>query len=137
MRVVIDTNCFLAILPKKSIYRPIFDAYRQGKFELAISTDILNEYAEIFSKKMSFEISENIIELILKQPNTIESDIYYYWNLIIEDMDDNKYSDLAISANAEYILTLDRHFDILKTISFPKVKVINLEGFLALIEAFD
>jgi uncharacterized protein len=137
MRVVIDTNCFLAILPKKSIYRPIFDAYRQGKFELVISTDILNEYAEIFSKKMSFEISENIIELILKQPNTIESDIYYYWNLIIEDMDDNKYSDLAISANAEYILTLDRHFDILKTISFPKVKVINLEGFLALIEAFD
>lgn len=137
MRVVIDTNCFLAILPKKSIYRPIFDAYRQGKFELAISTDILNEYAEIFSKKMSFEISENIIELILKQPNTIESDIYYYWNLIIEDMDDNKYSDLAISVNAEYILTLDRHFDILKTISFPKVKVINLEGFLALIEAFD
>ncbi|MFC3809173.1 putative toxin-antitoxin system toxin component, PIN family [Lacihabitans lacunae] len=137
MRVVIDTNCFLAILPKKSIYRPIFDAYRQGKFELVISTDILNEYAKIFSKKMSFEISENIIELILKQPNTIESDIYYYWNLIIEDMDDNKYSDLAISANAEYILTLDRHFDILKTISFPKVKVINLEGFLALIEAFD
>jgi uncharacterized protein len=137
MRVVIDTNCFLAILPKKSIYRPIFDAYRQGKFELVISTDILNEYAEIFSKKMSFEISENIIELILKQPNTIESDIYYYWNLIIEDMDDNKYSDLAISANAEYILTLDRHFDILKTISFPKFKVINLEGFLALIEAFD
>jgi predicted nucleic acid-binding protein len=75
--------------------------------------------------------------LILKQPNTIESDIYYYWNLIIEDMDDNKYSDLAISANAEYILKLDRHFDILKTLSFPKVKVINLEGFLALIEAFD
>jgi uncharacterized protein len=27
MRIVIDTNCFWAILPKKSPYRPIFDAY--------------------------------------------------------------------------------------------------------------
>ena len=133
MRVVIDTNCFLAILPKMSIYRPIFDAYRQGRFELAVSTEVLNEYAEIFTKKMSFEISENIIELILKQPNTIESDIYYYWNLITSDYEDNKFTDLAISTNSDFVISLDRHFDILKTIPFPKVQVIGLDEFLAII----
>ncbi len=133
MRVVIDTNCFLAILPKMSIYRPIFDAYRQGRFELAVSTEVLNEYAEIFTKKMSFEISENIIELILKQPNTIESDIYYYWNLITSDYDDNKFTDLAISTNSDFVISLDKHFDILKTIPFPKVQVIGLDEFLAII----
>jgi putative PIN family toxin of toxin-antitoxin system len=133
MRVVIDTNCFVAIIPKRSIYRPIFDAYRQGRFELAVSTEVLNEYSEIFTKIMSFEISENIIELILKQPNTLNSEIYYYWNLIAADNDDNKFSDLAISTNSDFIISLDKHFDILKTIPFPKVQVIGLDDFLAII----
>jgi putative PIN family toxin of toxin-antitoxin system len=133
MRVVIDTNCFVAIIPKRSIYRPIFDAYRQGRFELAVSTEDLNEYSEIFTKIMSFEISENIIELILKQPNTLNSEIYYYWNLIAADNDDNKFSDLAISTNSDFIISLDKHFDILKTIPFPKVQVIGLDDFLAII----
>jgi putative PIN family toxin of toxin-antitoxin system len=133
MRVVIDTNCFVAIIPKRSIYRPIFDAYRQGRFELAVSTEVLNEYSEIFTKIMSFEISENIIELILKQPNTLNSEIYYCWNLIAADNDDNKFSDLAISTNSDFIISLDKHFDILKTIPFPKVQVIGLDDFLAII----
>jgi putative PIN family toxin of toxin-antitoxin system len=133
MRVVIDTNCFVAIIPKRSIYRPIFDAYRQGRFELAVSTEVLNEYSEIFTKIMSFEISENIIEFILKQPNTLNSEIYYYWNLIAADNDDNKFSDLAISTNSDFIISLDKHFDILKTIPFPKVQVIGLDDFLAII----
>jgi putative PIN family toxin of toxin-antitoxin system len=133
MRVVIDTNCFVAIIPKRSIYRPIFDAYRQGRFELAVSTEVLNEYSEIFTKIMSFEISENVIELILKQPNTLNSEIYYYWNLIAADNDDNKFSDLAISTNSDFIISLDKHFDILKTIPFPKVQVIGLDDFLAII----
>ncbi len=130
MRVVIDTNCFLAILPRKSVYRPIFDAFREGKFEIAISNEILNEYAEIFTQKMSFEISENLIELILKQPNTIQTEVFYFWNLIDVDFDDNKFTDLAISANADYILTHDRHFDLVKIIEFPKVEIIGLKGFL-------
>lgn len=133
MRVVIDTNCFVAILPKRSIYRPIFDAYRQGRFELAVSTEVLNEYAEIFTQIMSFEISENIIELILKQPNTLNSEIYYFWNLIAADYDDNKFSDLAISTNSDFIISLYKHFDILKTIPFLKVQVIGLDEFLAII----
>ena len=33
MRVVIDTNCFLAIIPKVSPFRAIFDAYRKKQFD--------------------------------------------------------------------------------------------------------
>lgn len=73
MRVLIDTNCFLAILPKASTYRPIFDAYRRGSYDLIISTEIVEEYSEIFNQKISSEISENLIELILKQANTFKS----------------------------------------------------------------
>lgn len=134
MIIVIDTNCFLAILPKSSRYRPIFDAYRKGKFQIAISTEILNEYAEIFAKQMNDEISDNLVSLILKQPNTIKTEIYYRWALITADYDDNKFVDTAISANADFILTVDKHFNILKIISFPNVKTIGIDEFLELIK---
>ncbi len=58
MRVVIDTNCFLAIIPKVSPYRPAFDAYRSKQFELAVSTEILDEYVEIFGQRMTTLLAE-------------------------------------------------------------------------------
>jgi len=130
MRVVIDTNCFLAILPNQSICRPIFDAFRHCKFELAVSSEILDEYAEIFEQKMNAEISSNIIELILKQPNSIRTEIFYRWGLITADYDDNKFVDTAISANVDFIVTSHRHYNVLEQISFPSVKVISLSDFL-------
>lgn len=130
MRVVVDTNCFLAILPKQSIYRPIFDAFRHGKFELAVSSEILDEYAEIFEQKMNAEIASNIIELILKQPNSIRTEIFYRWGLITSDYDDNKFVDTAISANADFIVTSDKHYKVLRQIPFPNVKIISLSEFL-------
>ncbi len=134
MRIVLDTNCFLAILPKQSLYRPVFNAYREGKFELAISTEILEEYAEIFEQKMTAEISENIIELILKQPNSIKTEIFYRWGLIISDYDDNKFVDTAISSNADFIITLDRHYKVLEEIPFPNVKAISLNNFMEIVK---
>lgn len=124
-------------MPKKSNYRPIFDAYRAGKFELAVSTEILNEYAEIFEQKMTAEISENIIELILKQPNSIQTEIYFRWAFIISDYDDNKFVDTAISTNADFIITSDRHYNILKEIPFPKVTVISLDAFMEVLKGLD
>ncbi|WP_417570360.1 PIN domain-containing protein [Phocaeicola coprocola] len=45
------------------------------------------------------------------------------------DQDDNKFVDCAITANAEYIVTEDHHFNELKNISFPSVAIINLKDF--------
>lgn len=39
--------------------------------------------------------------------------------------------DCAIVANAQYIVTEDRHFKVLETIDFPKVDVVGLDEFLA------
>lgn len=51
-----------------SPYRPIFDAYRRREFELAVTTDILQEYEDIFRQKMTSEIANNLLELIDRQP---------------------------------------------------------------------
>lgn len=138
MRVVIDTNCFLSIIPKVSPYRPVFDAYRRGKFELAVTTEILHEYEEIFSLKMTDEIANNLLELIDRRPNTVPTEVYYRWQLIHRDPDDNrtadrKFVDAAIAANADYVVTNDGHFSDLDLVSFPPVQRITLQSFLEIV----
>lgn len=54
----------------------------------------------------------------------------YTLQSIEQDKDDNKFVDCAIVANAQYIVTEDRHFKVLDTIAFPKVDVIGLDTFL-------
>jgi len=49
--------------------------------------------------------------------------------LIAADADDNKFVVCAFAANADFIITNDRHFDILKTIDFPSIPVFRLEEF--------
>lgn len=60
-------------------------------------------------------------------------DPHFHFQLITRDEDDNKFVDCAIAANASYIVTEDKHFNVLSTIDFPKVDVINLDTFLALL----
>ena len=49
--------------------------------------------------------------------------------MITADPDDNKFVDCAISAGAKYIVTNDKHFNVLKEIDFPKVDIITLIDF--------
>ena len=55
---------------------------------------------------------------------------HYRFQLIQTDLDDNKFVDCAIAANAKFIVTEDHHFDVLKDYSFPKVEVIGIELFM-------
>ena len=50
-------------------------------------------------------------------------------DLITQDPDDNKFVDCAICGMAEYIVSNDRHFDILKSIDFPLVTVRSIQEF--------
>jgi len=38
--VVIDTNCLLQIISRKSPYRPIWDAFLEGRYHLCVSNEI-------------------------------------------------------------------------------------------------
>jgi putative PIN family toxin of toxin-antitoxin system len=133
MKVVLDINALLVSIPKKSIYRPILDALIEGKFDLVISNDILSEYMEIIERKANSTVANNIAEMLLSLDNLNKVDIYFEWKLIGSDPDDNKYVDAAIVGSADYVVTNDQHFKILNSIDFPKVKIISIEHFFALI----
>jgi predicted nucleic acid-binding protein len=46
----------------------------------------------------------------------LKTEIYFRWNLIQADSDDNKFVDCAISARVRFIVTNDNHFKELKNI---------------------
>lgn len=133
MKVVLDTNILLASIPKLSKYRPIFDSLISGKFDLIISNEIITEYEEVISKKTNSLIASNILELLMILRNVSKQEVYYRWNLIQIDTDDNKFVDTAIAGSADFIVTNDSHFLVLNTIQFPVVKSIGIDEFLNLI----
>jgi predicted nucleic acid-binding protein len=51
------------------------------------------------------------------------------------DKDDNKFTDCAIAGNADYIISEDRHFDILKDIEFPKLTLLSIDEFMMLLKS--
>lgn len=134
MILVIDTNVLLVSLPKLAIYRPIFDAYLNGQFKLAISNEVLTEYIEIIGQRTTATVASNLAELITIKPNTLKSEIYFRWNLISVDLDDNKFTDLYVASNADYLVTNDVHFDEVKKIDFPKISVISSNELLSLLQ---
>jgi len=129
LRVVLDTNVLLVSISSKSKYHWIFKELLEHGYELFITNEILTEYEEIISQKYSPKVAKNVIRTFLLMPNIYKVDIYYNWNLIIKDTDDNKFVDCAIAANAHVLVTQDRHFDVLEKIVFPKVSVMSVEEF--------
>ena len=70
---------------------------------------------------------------LLLQSSLIKTDIHYQLFLISSDNDDNKFSDCAFAGNVHYLITNDKHFNILASIPFPKINVITLEKFMELL----
>lgn len=128
--IVLDTNCLVISLSRKSKYYTVWKDFFEGKYTLCYTNEILTEYEEILAQKMGKEIAGNVINVILTRKNTKKLDVHFHFNLIQSDPDDNKFVDCAIMANARYIVTQDHHFDILHAIDFPKVDVIGIEEFL-------
>jgi uncharacterized protein len=133
MNVVLDTNVLLVSIAKKSRYRIIFDNLLANKFNLIISNDILSEYTEIIAQKANVSVANNISEMLLALSNVQKQDVFYKWNLIEADKDDNKFVDCAIAGNADYLVSNDKHFNCLKEIEFPKLSLQTIDEFIELL----
>lgn len=96
---------------------------------MCVNTEILNEYEEIISQKTTREIAQNIVEAIARLHTTVYQEVYIHFGLIEQDFDDNKFVDCAVAVDAEYIVTNDSHFNILKEIDWPKVAVVTIKEF--------
>ena len=129
MNVIIDTNCLIPSIPPKNPEYWLYLAFKKKAFNWVISNEILLEYEEQLGEFYSPFTADLVLNILLTASNVMRSEPFINWQLIISDPDDNKFADLAISTNAQYLVTNDHHFDVLKTLPFPTVKVVSLNEF--------
>lgn len=130
MTIVLDTNCLVQIVPRLAEHRWMYDAILSGEIQLAVTTDILDEYTEVLDEFFGSDVLGSLVtKTILELPGTRQITVYVRWKLITDDPDDDKFVDCAIAANADFIVTDDRHFKVLKKIAFPKVVAMKLSDF--------
>ena len=133
MNIVLDTNCLLMSLSRRSRYYPIWRNFIDGKYSLCITNEILTEYEEILTQKIGAEIASNVIKALLDLPNTKIVQVYYHLHLITADPDDDKFVDCDFKSNAKYIVTQDHHYDVLNEIPFPYIEVVDIDEFLGIL----
>ena len=112
MKVIIDTNCLLLSIPPKNPEFWLYQAFASEQFEWVISNEILSEYFEQLDAFYSYNTAVLVSNILLSSPNVTFAAPFFIWNLIEKDSDDNKFADLAISANVNYLVTEDKHFNI-------------------------
>jgi putative PIN family toxin of toxin-antitoxin system len=135
MKVVIDSNVLLVAIGKRSKHRLIWNTFVEGKYQLIISESIVHEYEEILKMYSAPGAAELVLETFIESPDIIFKRIYCSWNAILADPDDNKFFDVAVAANADYLVTNDAHFKEAELLVFPKVSIISADQFLTIVES--
>jgi putative PIN family toxin of toxin-antitoxin system len=132
-KVVLDTNLLISALGWKGKPREIFDKAIRGKFKLVISTKQLAELSETMDyPKLGFTEEQKLrfLALVLEISSLIEPKEKL--TIIKEDPDDNEVLECAVSCNADYIISGDRH--LLKLKEFKGIKILTAKKFLNIIK---
>jgi len=90
-----------------------------------------------YEEKLTEKVSSNVISLINEAPNAHFISVYYEWNAITADYDDNKFFDAAVAANVDCLVTNHTHFNTAKNLPFPKIRIVTADEFLTLVLAIS
>lgn len=136
LNIVLDTNVLLVSIPVFSKYHWLYKYLIEKKFNLCITNEILTEYEEIIGEKLSVPTANTVIRTLMELDNVLPTSIYFKFHLILQDPDDNKFVDCAFAGNCDFLVTNDKHFNILKKVEFPQINLIKLEQFKDIIEQY-
>lgn len=137
MKIVLDTNVLINSFLKKSKNYWIWKALETQQLTLCLTTDILLEYEEIITRIYNDALLATfVLDALQIMPNIIYARKDIFFRLIPQDQDDEKFADCAIVVSADYLVTNDRHFNPLKKLPFPVVKIVNEDEFRIIFETF-
>ena len=129
-RLVLDTNSLIQCISRRSRYHDLWLSLLDGRNTLCVSTEILEEYAEILERKTSARFSELALDVITNNPHTLFITPYFHFKLIAADPDDNKFVDCAFASGADYLVSEDSHFNVLRNTPFPHLNLVTLDEFM-------
>ncbi len=123
MEIVLDTNVLVsALITPKGLPAKILNLVLNGKLTILYDNRIIGEYREVLSRKkfnFSFEMIEPLIDFIKYEGEFIASEPL---RAHFADEDDKMFLEVALSGNAEYLITGNtKHFPPENFIVTPKI----------------
>lgn len=91
MVIVLDSNTFVSMIGKTSKLRPIWNAFLDGRYSIAVYEDILKEYEEILQQHSAPGVAPFIMAALAESPDVFIRQAYYKWDIITADPGDNKF----------------------------------------------
>ena len=114
MTLCLDTNTVVQALALNHPFNPILDAWVAGHLTWAVSTPILLEYEEVLTRlsgPVRWRKLARLMDLAeLTSGNLMRVTPSFHFQAITIDPDDNIFSDCAITAGADFLITEDGHF---------------------------
>jgi uncharacterized protein len=83
---------------------------------------------------MGSDVTENLLTRLVRAENIEFSAIFFNFNLISGDEDDNKFADLYLTANADFLVSNDSKILALNALEFPSLEVITIQQFSKMLE---
>ncbi len=74
-----------------------------------------------------------VYSILSVAPNVHFTEPNFKWQLVDLDPDDNKFVDLTIAGNADYLVTNDKYFNPLKSLDFPVLNIVLIDEFKRII----
>ena len=114
MIVCIDTNTLLQAAKHGHPFAPLLQAWVGGRLVWAVSNDILLEYQEVLTRQSGaarWQQLGRILDLAeLTTGNLLRVSPSFHFHVVTADADDNIFTDCAIAAGADWLITEDAHF---------------------------
>jgi putative PIN family toxin of toxin-antitoxin system len=127
-RVVIDTNVMVSAYLGGRL-ETIIVAWIEGKFVLTVSNQIVNEYINVLSRP-KFKIAraelDDFAALILSKAEFVVPGENI--RVVEADPSDNKFLEAAVTGQADYIISGDKHLRDLK--EFRGIAILTPSAFL-------
>ena len=137
MRVVLDANVVIsALITPQGAMAQVLDFWKQGVYELVLSPEVLDEiaraarYPRIQERyRLDDAQIDEFIRLLGEEAMLIEPSLLV--QSVVEDPDDNRYVECALSAGADLIVTGDAH--LLKLGDYQGIRMTKPGDFLLLL----
>lgn len=141
MIVVLDTNVIISsVLSLKGPPAKLIQRWEADEFEVAISPPLLEELERALTYeqvKKYFKKSQEKIDALVERFRTVATvvDPQVVLDVVPDDPDDNRVLECAVTANASYIVTGNKHLLDLK--EYKGIVVLKPAAFLTLLELGD
>ena len=133
IRAVIDTSTLISAVGWEGKPQQILDYCLDKKFKIVTSPEILEEIREVlFREKFNFIDSDKKNEFVLLLFQLAEITYPTHKVDICRDKDDNKFIELALSANVKIIVSSDN--DLLAIKEYEGIKILSPHDFLKILE---